>query len=108
MSTFAVIYDQDLTDALVQTIAVILDVNSFNANGQKEIYIAMEKRYVFTLTDLDTVAPCYEHFLSCVNREIQMGKPWKLEFIPIDFPQYFIYERVKELILLKLSVRLLC
>lgn len=101
-----VIYDQDVTDALIRTITFILDLNTYNIGGHKEIYIAMEKRYVFTYVDLDTVAPCYEYFVSSIDREIRNGKPWKLEFIPIDFPKYFNYERVKELILLKLSAKM--
>lgn len=98
------IYDQDLTDAFVRTIDMILDQKQCNANGKKVIYIAMEKRYVFTFADFDTVAPCYEHFMNRINAEIQKGKPWRLQFIPIDFPQYFIYERVKELVLFQLSL----
>lgn len=82
----------------------MLDPNDCNANKSKQIYIAMEKRYVFTVADLDTVAPCYEHFMRCISDKICSSKPWKLETIPIDFPQYFEYERVKDLILMKLSL----
>lgn len=100
------IYDNDLTEAFVHTIDKILDPNDVNANGKKIIYIAMEKRYVFTVADLDTVAPCFEYFLICVNQEVRKGKRWKLEFIPIDFPQYFEYERIKELVLMKIHLEM--
>lgn len=98
------IYDNDLTEAFVRTVDFMLDPNTSNANGNKVIYVAMEKRYVFTVADLDTVAPCFEHFLICVNSEIRKGKKWKLQFIPIDFPQYFEYERIKELVLMQISL----
>lgn len=70
---------------------------------QKTIFIALEKRYVFTVADLESLAPCYEYFLSGIEA-IRYRKNWKFESIPIDFPQYFQYERVKELVLLKLSL----
>lgn len=93
----SVIYDDDLTDAFVVTLTKLLE-----ANRQQTIYIALEKRYVFTVADLESIAPCYEHFLSGIDK-IRWSKNWKFESIPIDFPQYFEYERVKELVLLKLS-----
>jgi len=94
-----VIYDDDLTDAFVDTLTKILE----SKPNRPIVYIALEKRYVFTVADLESLAPCYEHFLSCIDK-IRWSKNWKFESIPIDFPQYFEYERVKELVLLKLSV----
>ncbi|KAG4072286.1 hypothetical protein HA402_004218 [Bradysia odoriphaga] len=94
-----VIYDDDLTDAFVQTLIKLLE-----AKANRTIYIALEKRYVFTVADLESLAPCYEHFLTCIDK-IRWSKNWSFESIPIDFPQYFEYERVKELVLLKLSVK---
>lgn len=32
-------------------------------------------RYVFTLEDLDSVAPCLEHFLRCIAKP---DFPWKV------------------------------
>lgn len=94
------IYDDDLTDAFVQTLIKLLEDNA----KRRTIYIALEKRYVFTVADLESLAPCYEHFLSGIDK-IRWSKNWSFESIPIDFPQYFEYERVKELVLLKLSVK---
>lgn len=103
MCLVAVIYDDDITDAFIQTLEKILDPNDFNESREKEIYIALEKRYVFTLAELDTIAPCYEYFLSGIKK-IRLTNNWKLESIPIDFPQYFEYERANELVLLKLYI----
>ncbi|KAJ6647468.1 Methyltransferase-like protein 22, partial [Pseudolycoriella hygida] len=99
-----VIYDDDLTDSFVETLTKLLEPKPNRSPPvHSPIYIALEKRYVFTVDDLESLAPCYEHFLSCIDK-IRWSKRWKFESIPIDFPQYFEYERVKELVLLKLSV----
>lgn len=101
--SFAVIYDNDITDCFVDTLRRILNVSELNQSKDKEVYIALEKRYVFTLADLDTMAPCYEYFLQRINEE-RTTINWKLETVNIDFPQYFDYERSKELIIMKLYV----
>ncbi|XP_023705973.1 methyltransferase-like protein 22 isoform X3 [Cryptotermes secundus] len=91
-----VIYDNDVTEAFVNTLQRIL-----RTPPDKTVYIALEKRYVFTVADFDSVAPCYEYFLQCLQKA--QAKPldsqWEVEQVPIDFPQYFNYERVKELVL---------
>lgn len=56
---------------------------------------------MFTIADLETVAPCYEYFLRQIE-PICLQNGWKLEWMSTDFTQYFVYERVKELILMKL------
>lgn len=96
-----VIYDDDITDAFVKTLAQILDPDNYNTQRNKEIYIALEKRYVFTLAELETSAPCYEYFLHVIE-PIRRRNGWKLETISIDFPQYFEYERARDLVLMKL------
>ncbi|KAL1450043.1 hypothetical protein WDU94_002505 [Cyamophila willieti] len=50
-----VVYDDDLTDAFVSTLHHIMSIPP-----RKTAYIALEKRYVFTISDLNTVAPCYD------------------------------------------------
>lgn len=73
-----------------------------NRPPTKSVIIALEKRYVFTMADLDSVAPCYETFLSFLQQRNIKNK-WTLEQIPIDFPQYFQYDRVKEFVLWKIQ-----
>ncbi|XP_034655990.1 methyltransferase-like protein 22 [Drosophila subobscura] len=94
-----VIYDDTLTDAFVAVVDQIL------ARGQptgrpKTIYMALEKRVVFTFEDCDAVAPMYEYFLRQTAH-----KPWKLEHLPLDFPQYFDYDRCRQLILMRITSR---
>lgn len=97
-----VIYDNDLTEEFVKTIEKI-----FAIPPRKTLYITLEKRYVFTIADLDTVAPCYEHFMECLDKakyqSIRTKQDWKITKLDNNFPQYFEYERCKELVLLKIT-----
>lgn len=92
-----VIYDDELTDAFLTTIDVLL-----SRGGGKTMYIALEKRYVFTLADLESLAPCYEYFLTGMDRLRRRRPQWRFDAVPVDFAQFFEYERVKELVLLRL------
>lgn len=83
-----------MTDCFIRVIDILLQNPK-----KKTVYIALEKRYVFTLSDLETVAPCFEYFLTKISK-----KPWKVNYIPIDFPQYFTYKRCKDLVLLKIEI----
>lgn len=90
-----VIYDDKITNGFVQTLTKLL-----HTKKKKMIYIALEKRYVFTVSELDTTAPMYEEFLRCVEK-YKMN--WSVDYINIDFPRYFKYDRVKHLILMKIQ-----
>lgn len=94
-----VIYDDDITEAFVRTIVSLL----LELPKLKAIYIALEKRYVFTLEDMDSVAPCYDYFLRYFEkRNGRFGvNRWKLINVCMDFPRYFDYDKVKDLVLLK-------
>jgi methyltransferase-like protein 22 len=90
----AVIYDDDITDGLIKTTMRMFKISS----KLSVMYLALEKRYVF----VDSVcAPMYEHFLK--NFQQIVGGFLKLNEILTDFPQYFEYERCKELVLLKIT-----
>ncbi|XP_053606900.1 methyltransferase-like protein 22 isoform X2 [Plodia interpunctella] len=97
-----VIYDDDVTAAFVSTIQKIL-----NSKPPKTLYVALEKRYVFTIEHMDSVAPCYETFLSLLDKvkTDNAHSTWTVEQLPLDFPKYFKYDRVKELVLWKISSR---
>ncbi|XP_058792795.1 methyltransferase-like protein 22 [Phymastichus coffea] len=94
-----VIYDDKITAGFVSTLARLL--NSTDAR-HRVAYVALEKRYVFTIADLDAVAPMYEEFLRCIDRA---ALDWKIEELKLDFPQYFKYDRLKQLALLKIEKR---
>jgi methyltransferase-like protein 22 len=95
------IYDDDLTELFTLALERLL----LSLSKLKTIYIALEQRFVFTVLDLDTTAPCYDYFLKCFQRLQQRHpeKSWRLQPISIDFPQFFQYERVRELVLLQLT-----
>lgn len=97
---FSVIYDDDVTAAFISTIQKIL-----NTKPPKTLFVVLEKRYVFTIEHLDNVAPCYETFLSLLDKvkTENANATWTVEQLPIDFPKYFTYDRVKELVLWKIS-----
>lgn len=52
-----VVYSEDLTTAFFAVLEKLMPPNS-----DKVLYLAMEKRYNFSLTDLDVVAHGYKHF----------------------------------------------
>ncbi|XP_065172575.1 methyltransferase-like protein 22 [Atheta coriaria] len=89
-----VVYDNDLTDAFIATVQKLM-----NIPPKRSIYIALEKRFVFTIADCDTCAPCYEYFKECLRQV----KNASIEELTLDFPQYFVYDRVKELVLWKVT-----
>lgn len=88
------IYDDRITDAFIKTVQNLLSVPP-----KRDIYVALEKRYVFTITDLNAVAPCYDYF----RQQLQKLKSVTCEEVELNFPQYFQYDRVKELVLLKIT-----
>ncbi|CAG9770421.1 unnamed protein product [Ceutorhynchus assimilis] len=92
-----VVYDDSLTEAFVKTVQKLLDIPP-----KRSILIALEKRYVFTISDCDTCAPCYDYFLE----KLKILKNVSIEEITTDFPQYFKYDRCKELVLWKITSKL--
>ncbi|XP_051168707.1 methyltransferase-like protein 22 [Leptopilina boulardi] len=90
-----VIYDDNITEGFVNTLEKLFNCNSLNI-----AYVALEKRFVFTLADLDSVAPMYEEFLRCIAKK---NYNWTIEEIKLDFPQYFRYDRLKQMILMKIK-----
>ncbi|XP_024032588.1 methyltransferase-like protein 22, partial [Morus notabilis] len=59
-----VIYSDDLTDAFFSTIESLMCLGS-----EKVLYLALEKRYNFSLDDLDVIANGYLHFRSYLRDE---------------------------------------
>ncbi|XP_033209989.1 methyltransferase-like protein 22 isoform X2 [Belonocnema kinseyi] len=90
-----VIYDDSITEGFVKTLGKLLDPKPSTI-----AYVALEKRFVFTISDLDSVAPMYEEFLRCVARN---NFNWTIEEIKLDFPKYFQYERLKQMLLMKIK-----
>ncbi|GKE45645.1 methyltransferase-like protein 22 isoform X2, partial [Tanacetum coccineum] len=64
-----VIYSDDLTDALFTTLERLMSRGS-----KKVLYLALEKRYNFSVDDLDVVANGYSRFRSYVRDESEHDK----------------------------------
>nr|XP_053651980.1 methyltransferase-like protein 22 isoform X5 [Cherax quadricarinatus] len=99
-----VVYHDQLTDAFLRTVLRLM-----SDPPDKTMYIALEKRYVFTQEDMDTVAPCYEYFLQgleWLGSQNLSQIDWTIEALPTDFEQYFTYERTRHLTLWKIQATL--
>ncbi|KAA8540421.1 hypothetical protein F0562_024660 [Nyssa sinensis] len=59
-----VIYSDDLTDAFFNTVERLM-----SQSPEKMLYLALEKRYNFTLDDLNVVANGYSHFRSYLRSD---------------------------------------
>ncbi|XP_068220872.1 methyltransferase-like protein 22 isoform X2 [Palaemon carinicauda] len=99
-----VIYDNPLTDAFLNTV-----VRLMSEPPNKTLFLALEKRFVFTLEDMDSVAPCYEYllsrleWLSCQNLSVV---EWDIKLLDPLREQYFTYERNKNLIIYEIQAKL--
>lgn len=90
------IYDDLITDAFIQFIH-----KSLSTYTDTKFVISMEKRFVFTLQDLDTVAPAYDYFMTKLD-EISKQIPIQVTNLPTSFEQYFCYDRSREMILIEI------
>ncbi|MPC35912.1 Methyltransferase-like protein 22 [Portunus trituberculatus] len=99
-----VVYNNPLTDAFFSTVLRLM-----SDPPEKTMFIALEKRYVFTMEDMDSVAPCYEYFLDgleWLRSQRTDHIEWTVEELPSDFEQYFTYERTRHLVLWKINAKL--
>lgn len=63
-------------------------------------YTILFNRYVFSAIDLEVCAPCYEYFKELLTQ----NNDWcQVELLDCDFSQHFHYNKVKELVIFKLT-----
>ncbi|KAL8579424.1 hypothetical protein ACOMHN_026789 [Nucella lapillus] len=96
-----VIYDLDLTDAFFCMLH-----NFLVQPPAKCVYMTVEKRLVFTTADRDVVSPAYDHFRELLQELCAMDNGpvrFLCSCIDLSFPQYFHYQRTKELELWKIE-----
>ena len=97
-----VIYDNDVTDGVINFLQWILDDST---RGNLEFIFTIDKRYIFTIDDMETVAPSYEYFMSQLT-DLDPAEAWniKCEEIPADqIHQTFCYERSPDLCLILIN-----
>ncbi|KAM6953804.1 methyltransferase-like protein 22 [Aplochiton taeniatus] len=91
-----VCYDDDLTDGLFRTLYRLCS----NFCQPCTIYFSLEKRLNFSLRCMDVTCEAYNHFRHCMSelQDMTDGRcSFKLEKVPLSFPQYLQYERVEQL-----------
>ena len=57
-----------------------------------------DPRYVFTIADLDTVAPAYDFFMEKLETFCDNQTKITHELLDLDFPQYFCCDKSQEMI----------
>ncbi|XP_029364810.1 methyltransferase-like protein 22 isoform X3 [Echeneis naucrates] len=70
------------------------------------IFISLEKRMNFTLKRMDVTCEAYNHFTVCLSQLQDLGNRqcrFRVEQLPSDFAQFFLYERVEQLELWKVT-----
>eukprot|EP00873_Tetraselmis_striata_P034459 jgi/Tetstr1/454723/TSEL_041609.t1 len=93
------IYGDDMTDAFLECIGALLCLPS-----RPMLYLAMEKRWNFTLADMDSRAPAFDHFMrhlglpTLARTRLEQQRTLVATQLDVDsVPQRLEYERGKEL-----------
>jgi len=96
-----VIYDDDITEDFM---AFIVNLHNQVTCDTLKFLVALEKRFVFTVADLDTVAPAHDFFIDQLEKFNTRNKLHKISIrnIELDFPQHFCYERSKDMLMLEI------
>ena len=99
-----VIYDFDLTDGIIETVKKVICCRPFKP---KIFLFSVEKRFIFSLDVIDTVAPAFDYFVTLLEHLksdliSSEGVILSIDFVPLDLvKQSFCYERTKDLKILK-------
>ncbi|KAH9498851.1 Methyltransferase-like protein 22 [Bulinus truncatus] len=95
------IYDEELTQAFFKTAYYLL-----SKSPPKCLYVALEKRIIFSSEHQQICSPAYEAFQEHLEDLISVDDGpvrFKVEKISVDFPRCFHYTRTKYLELWKIS-----
>jgi len=96
-----VIYDDDITKDFLK---FIVNLHNKVTCDILKFIVALEKRFVFTVADLDTVAPAHDFFIDQLKHFSDNFKTHKIStnHINVDFPQHFCYERSQDMVMLEI------
>ncbi|XP_065846751.1 methyltransferase-like protein 22 [Oscarella lobularis] len=84
-----VIYNDYFTEMFVNKVRSLM----LRYRKCKRCYVALEKRYNFTISKLDTVAPAFDYFKHCLDDLHGNDDTFVIERLPIGFSSMFAYER---------------
>uniref|UniRef100_A0A3Q3D9Y6 Methyltransferase 22, Kin17 lysine n=1 Tax=Hippocampus comes TaxID=109280 RepID=A0A3Q3D9Y6_HIPCM len=92
-----VCYDDELTDGFFRTLYRLCNNFAHACN----IFISIEKRFNFTLRQMDVSCDAYNHFQHCLSQleDVEDGQcSYAVEQLPCTFPQFLQYERIDHLV----------
>ena len=95
-----VIYDDAITDRFVNFLLRLRDISR-----SVRVMVALEKRFVFTVAELETRAPAYEYLLARLG---EVRDRVTVTEVPVVWQQYFCYERSEEMVMLELGLVAVC
>eukprot|EP00118_Oscarella_pearsei_P008822 m.47444 g.47444 ORF g.47444 m.47444 type:complete len:129 (+) comp33787_c0_seq2:675-1061(+) len=84
-----VVYSDHLTEMFISKVQALMH----RFSKCKCCYVAVEKRYNFTLAELDVVAPAFDHFDRCLRDLCEGSSKFTARRMPTDFPTVFDFER---------------
>jgi len=107
-----VVYDDELSDAIVNLMDKLL-IN-YPKIERRRFLFTVEKRFVFTIKDLRTVAHAYEHFLAKMKEKFldEGGRISEMYDVEVEvmsgdkITQIFCYERSPEMVLFMIDAKL--
>ena len=91
-----IIYDDAITDLFVAFLGRLGRV----VGRAVRVMVALERRVVFTLEELEARAPAYEHLLA----RLAAMEGLEVARVAIDWPQNLCYQRCAELELIELTL----
>ncbi len=89
-----IVYSDDLTDGLIRALGQLAQMRRITC------LLSVEKRYVFTLADLQTTAPAYDRLKEGLSRSLPTAEV--TEYSSDQVEQRFCYEASPDLVLLEL------
>ena len=114
------IYDNHLTKCIVKTLHLLILQELLRHESSREIkgskskiltcLFSIEKRFNFTIQDLEVTAPAYDYFIKCLDelstnmRQSHMGLDIIYKSLDTNISQAFCYERCKNVIIIQIDV----
>ena len=104
--------DDELSDAIVNLMEMVLI--TYPKIERRRFLFTVEKRFIFTIKDLRTVAPAYEYFMAKMKEKLleEGGQVREMYNVKVEvmngdkITQIFCYERSPEMVLVMIDAKL--